>query len=131
MKEERDQLYEQVEMLLSNNTDLNKQIKDHSHKAFAANSQLKQLQDRLAKVTQDNTALTIQLQEMTSQKDCAMNLVSQSEAQRKEFSQQLQNEKVKNERQSNYITDLKQKIQIKLMESDIMGDQLKSLFDAI
>ena len=68
---------------------------------------------------------------MTSQKDCAMNLVSQSEAQRKEFSQQLQNEKVKNERQSNYITDLKQKIQIKLMETDIMGDQLKSLFDAI
>ena len=131
MKEERDQLYEQVEMLLSNNADLNKLVKDHSHKTFVANSQLKQLQDRLAKVTQDNTALTIQLQDMTSQKDCAMNLVSQSEAQRKEFSQQLQNEKVKNERQSNYITDLKQKIQIKLMETDIMGDQLKSLFDAI
>lgn len=79
MKEERDQLYEQVEMLLSNNAQLNKQIKDHSHKSFVANSQLKQLQDRLTKVTQDNTALTIQLQEMTSQKDCAMNLVSQSE----------------------------------------------------
>lgn len=68
---------------------------------------------------------------MCSQKDCAMNLVSQSETQRKEYSQLLQNEKVKNERQSNYITDLKQKIQIKLMETDIMGDQLKSLFDAI
>jgi hypothetical protein len=48
-------------MLLSNNADLNKLVKDHSHKAFVANSQLKQLQDRLAKVTQDNTALTIQL----------------------------------------------------------------------
>ncbi len=53
-----------------------------------------------------------------------------NETNRKQFGEQLQNEKVKNEKLQNQVIELKYQNSLLRMESDIMGDQLKRLYDA-
>jgi hypothetical protein len=54
-----------------------------------------------------------------------------NERNRKQFSEELGKEKVKNEKLKNTLIELKYKNSLMQMETDIMGDQLKRLYHAI
>jgi hypothetical protein len=58
-------------------------------------------------------------------------LISINEDARKNFSNMLQKEKVNNEKSNNKIIELNHLNSLLNLESDILGDQLKRVYDAI
>ena len=70
-------------------------------------------------------------QRMIVQINKLKDLFTFNEQQRKMFSETLQNEKVLNEKLSNSNIDLKQRISILRMETDIMGEKMSRLYDAL
>lgn len=58
-------------------------------------------------------------------------LILINEENRKHFSESFQKEKVVNEKLKNEIIELRYKNSLTMMEGDILGDQLKRLYDAI
>jgi len=54
-----------------------------------------------------------------------------NEQMRRQFSERLQEKKIKNEKLRNEVVELRYQANLVRMEADIMGDQLKRLYDAI
>jgi chromosome segregation ATPase len=131
LREDRENLKEQVESLTIQNKDLQKKIRELNLTIQRSKLKLDSANVQTALAREDKQLLTTQLARVNLHTDEALHLATVSEHYRKHFAQSLQLSKVTNEHSDNMLIELKYQLSLKDMQADIQGDQLKSLYDAI
>ena len=97
LREERDNLREQIERLSLDNQNLQKQVKDQAIKANKSKVAQQNLISRISKLEQERQGLIHSLEKESHHNKEYLSLITVSESYRKEFGSCYQNEKIINE----------------------------------
>jgi len=97
LRQEKENLREQVESLNLDQRQLQKLVKESALKATRAKVASQNLLGRIAKLEQEKTNLTMHLEKEQNHLLQLISLISVSEMSRKEFASKYQNEKIINE----------------------------------
>eukprot|EP00347_Sterkiella_histriomuscorum_P014287 403361452 len=131
LKNEILQLKETIQNFEFQNEINMKTVSDKSKEVFKFKVSLNYVTNRLKQSEQQRIELALENENMTQQISQLKDLFIFNEDRRREFSDQLQKEKSKNEKIGNNCIEYLQRAALLEMENDVMGEKLQRLYDAM